>query len=191
MLFSKSGRVPKDKFRYNLGGDEIEYVNNYKYLGVTLSNSGKFSVAEKNLSLKANRALFSIKQSIFDKDLKPSAILSIFESLVKPIALYGSDIWIAYKPCYKSKTLDEMFEMSYKSNTEFDKIHAKFCKYVLGVHYKACNFAAFSELGQFPLLVSIITGCLNFWMHILQSGSESLISKAYIEQFISSSDKDL
>ena len=191
MVFSKSGRVPKDKFKYKLGGDEIEYVNNYKYLGVNFANTGKFSVTEKNLGLKASRALFSIKQSIFDKDLKPSAILSIFESLVKPIALYGSEIWTAYKPCYKSKTLDEMFEMSFKNNTEFDKIHAKFCKYVSGVHYKACNFAVFSELRQFPLLVSTITGCLNFWMHILQSGSESLISKAYMEQYNSSPDKHL
>ena len=66
-----------------------------------------------------------------------------------------------------------------------------FCKYVLGVHYKACNFAVLSELGQFPLLISTITGCLNFWMHILQSGSESLLSKAYIEQYTSSSDKHL
>ena len=47
---------------------------------------------KKNLGLKASRALFSIKQSIFDKDLKPSAILTIFESLVKPIALYGGEI---------------------------------------------------------------------------------------------------
>ena len=82
-----------------------------------------------------------------------------------------------------------MFEMSFKSNTEFDKIRAKFCKYVLGVHNKACNFAVFSELGQFPLLISTITDCLNFWLHILQSGSETLISKAYLEQYNSSSDK--
>ena len=46
---SKSGRVPKDKFQYKLGGDEIEYVNNYKYLGVNFANTGKFSVAEKKL----------------------------------------------------------------------------------------------------------------------------------------------
>lgn len=189
MVFSKTGRVPRDKFRYNLGGEEIEYVNHYKYLGVNFSNTAKFSVAEKHLSLKANRALFSVKQSIFDKGLKPSAIINIFETLVKPIALYGSEIWTAYKPCYKSKTVDEMFEMSFKSNTEFDKIHAKFCKYVLGVHSKACNFAVFSELGQFPSLVTTITGCINFWMHILQSGSETLISKAYIEQYNSSNDK--
>ena len=56
---------------------------------MNVSNSGKFSAAETNLSLKANRALFSIKQSIFDKSLKPSAILHIFDVLVKPIALYG------------------------------------------------------------------------------------------------------
>ena len=47
MVFSKSGRVPKDKFRYKVGGDEIEYVNNYKYLGVNFANTGKFPVAEK------------------------------------------------------------------------------------------------------------------------------------------------
>ena len=54
-----------------------------------------------------------------------------------------------------------------------------------------CNFAVFSELGQFPLLISTIMGFLNFWFHILQSGSEPLISKAYLEHYNSSSDKCL
>ena len=68
MTFSKTGRVPEDKFRSYIEVEELEYVNHYKYLGVNFSNTAKFSVAEKHLSLKANRALFSIKQSIFDKD---------------------------------------------------------------------------------------------------------------------------
>lgn len=67
MAFSKTGRVLKDKFRLNIGGEELEYVTQYKYLVVTFSSSTKFSVAEKHLSLKANRALFSTKQSIFDR----------------------------------------------------------------------------------------------------------------------------
>ena len=87
--------------------------------------------------------------------------------------------------------MDELFELPFKSNTEFDKIHARFCKYVLGVHSKACNFAVFSELGQFPLLITILTSCLNFWMHINQSSSDALISKAYLEQLNSSNDKSL
>lgn len=191
MAFSKTGRIPKDHFRFNIGGEELEYVTQYKYLGVTFSSNTKFSVAEKHLSLKANRALFSIKQSIFDKGLKPSAVLHIFDILVKPIALYGSEIWTSYKSCYKGKTLDDLFELSFKSNSEYDKIHTRFCKYVLGVHSKTCNFAVFSELGQFPLIISSITSCLNFWTHILQSSSESLIAKAYLEQLNGTTDKFL
>ena len=102
--------------------------------------------------------------------------------LVKPIALYGSELWTAYKPCYKGKSLDDLFELSFKSNSEFDKIHTRFCKYVLGV---------FSELGQFPLIITSITSCLNFWMHIIQSSKKSLISKAYLEQLTSKNDKFL
>ena len=44
---------------------------------------------------------------------------------------------------------------------------------------------------RFRSVVQYITGCLNFWMHILQSGNESLISKAYMEQYNSSPDKHL
>ena len=74
----------------------MEYVTQYKYIGVPFSSSTKFSVAEKHLSLKANRAFFfSIKQSVFDKGLKPSVVLNIFDILVKPIALYGSELWAA------------------------------------------------------------------------------------------------
>lgn len=189
MTFSKGGRMLKDNFKFFVGEDELEHVKQYKYLGVNISNTAKFSVAEKTLGLKASRALFSIKQGLFDKNIKPSSMLSLFEALVKPIALYGSDIWAAYKPSYKNKTLDDMFEQSLKSNSEFDKVFIKFCKYVLGVQSKACNFAVFSELGQFPLLISILTSCINFWLHTTQSKSDSLISKAYWEQFSSSNDK--
>ena len=65
MVFSKSGRVPKDKLRYNRGGDEIEYVNNYKYLGVNLSNTGKFSVAEKKLKFKGKQSSVCHKTNHF------------------------------------------------------------------------------------------------------------------------------
>ena len=60
MNFSKSGCVPKDKFRFVIGADDIEYVKQYKYLGVVFTSNAKFSVAEKTLSMKASRASFAI-----------------------------------------------------------------------------------------------------------------------------------
>ena len=182
MVFSKSGRMSKDQYIFTIGHAVLENVNQYKYLGVHISANGKFMTAEKNLSLKASRALFSIKQSIFDSNIKPSAVLRIFHSLIKPITIYNSEIWAGYKTCYHKKSIDEMFEMSFKGHNEFDKIFTRFSKYVLGVHSKASNFAVLSELGQLPLIVSIIASCINFWLHTIQSNSESLISAAYWEQ---------
>ena len=153
----------KDKFSLVVGMDESEYVYQYKYLVVIFNSNAKFSVDEKTLSMKASRASFSIKQSIFDKTIKPSSILHIFDALVKPIALYNSEIRSAYKSCFRSKTVEEIFELTLKNTNEFDKTYMRFCKYVLGVHSKACNFAVIGELGQFPLTISILTSCVNFF----------------------------
>ena len=66
MVFSKGGNKICNKFKYVINDSELEYVTSYKYLGINISNTGKFALAEKNLSLKASRALFSVKQSIFN-----------------------------------------------------------------------------------------------------------------------------
>ena len=106
-----------------------------------MTSCGNFSVAEKTLSMKAGRALFSIKQSVFDKTVKPSSILQIFDALVKPIALvnsialYNSEIWSAYKLCLRGKTVEEMFKLTLKNTNEFDKTHMRFSKQVLGINF--------------------------------------------------------
>ena len=84
-----------------------------------------------------------------------------------------------------------MFDMSLKCYNEFDKIFTRFSKYVLGVHSKASNFGVYCELGQFPLIISFIASCINFWLHTVQSKIESLISEAYWEQLNNSGVKSL
>ena len=141
--------------------------------------------------MKAKIALFSIKEGIFNKTIKPSSILHIFDALVKLIALYNSDIWAAYKLCLKNKSVEEMFELSLKNTNEFGKIYMRFTssKYVLGVHWKASNFAVISELGQLPLIMSILTSCIKFWLHTIQSHTDSLVKKAYQVHMTGSNDK--
>ena len=183
MIFTKNGQVKKNGFKFLVGDKHLECVNQYKYLGVTVSSSGKFVTAEKTLSLKASRALFSIKQSVFNNDIRPSAVLSIFDSLVKPIALYNSEVWIGFKSCYQKKSIEEMFELTFKGQNDFDKLYTRFLKFVLGVHSKASNFAVFSELGQYPLVISAIVSSINFWLHAVQSKDNSLVNKAYREHY--------
>ena len=53
--------------------------------------------------------------------------------------------------------------------------------------FKVCTqkrqiLTMFSELGQYPLIISAIVSSINFWLHVMQSNTSSLIYKAYWEQ---------
>ena len=52
MIFTKNGQVKKNGFKFLVGDRHLECVNQYKYLGVTVSSSGKFVTAEKNIKFK-------------------------------------------------------------------------------------------------------------------------------------------
>ena len=73
--------------------------------------------------------------------------------------------------------------MSSKGTNEFDKILARFSKYILGVRSKASTFTVYSEFGLFPMIISVIISCVNVWIHTVKSSSDSLISQAYWEHF--------
>ena len=132
--------------------------------------------------MKASRTLFYIKQRVFNNNIRPSAVLRIFDALVKPIALYNCEVWTGFKSCYQKKKNEEMFEITFKGQNEFDKTFTRFSKFVLGVHSKTSNFAVFSELGQYSLIISAIVSCIDFWLHVMQSNTSSLIYKVYWEQ---------
>ena len=87
--------------------------------------------------------------------------------------------------------MEQIFELTLKNTNEFDKTYMRFCKYVFGVHSKTCNFAVISELGQFPLTISSLTSCVNFWLHTIQSNTDSLLQKAYQKQMNGSNVKGI
>ena len=49
------------------------------------------------------------------------------------------------------------------NNTEAEKLHTRFGKFILGVHRKSANFAAMSELGAYPFYIDIIKTILKYW----------------------------
>ena len=87
------------------------------------------------------------------------------------------------------KNIDRVQSHSRAIMNEFDKINTRFCKSVLGVHSRSSNFAVYSELGQIPLVISIISSSINVWLHTISSKSDSLLFKAYLEQIYTSCDK--
>jgi hypothetical protein len=86
----------------------------------------------------------------------------IFYHTIKPILLYGCEIWGAFNTqtaCFRNNliNLDEIF-----SKALFEILHVKFCRYILGVHKKSAKFAVLAELGRFPLCFNVVSQLLSY-----------------------------
>ena len=51
--------------------------------------------------------------------------------------------------------------------TEFEKVHSKFCKYVLGISKHSSTTLTYSELGRFPLVNRIAAQCIAYWKRMV------------------------
>ena len=112
-------------------------------------------------ALKAYNHLLSIFSRV-KLDIKTK--LALFDSLVVPILLYGSDIWGIY------------------NTQDVDKLHYRFCKYILGVGKHTSNAAVLGELGRFPLSVICKARALKYWIRV-KNNTGSLIHTIYSEQY--------
>ena len=86
------GRMPKN-LKFTIEQKEIEIADVYKYLGVYLGRSGSFVAAKKHIAEQANKALFSLLKNISSLNLPYDIQIDMFNKMIKPILLYGCEIW--------------------------------------------------------------------------------------------------
>ena len=93
MIMGKGSRRAREIF--HIGGRELENVDHYIYLGVTISNTGTYAVCKKDLTEKARKSMNRLKGLLWGTGIKKSVALKMFDQLVLPITTYGSEIWAA------------------------------------------------------------------------------------------------
>ena len=71
----------------------------------------------------------------------------LFDSLVRPILTYNCEIWNmdVYKPYFNAtervkKNNFNVDKMQFIEKTPYDKIHNKYCKFILGIKKCSSNF---------------------------------------------------
>ena len=90
IIFSR-GKVRRfTTFKY--GCDIIEVVSDYVYLGVKI-NFNTFAKAMKKQLDHGRRAQFAMLIKARNLDLPIDIQIKVFESIVCPILLYGSEVW--------------------------------------------------------------------------------------------------
>ncbi len=129
VIFQKCPRCQENKYQFKsftINNQIIQHSMSYTYLGITITASGSFNMAVNALKEKAWRALNAIKRKFYNFQIPIKIWLKIFDSVIQPIALYGSEVW---------------GPLNHQSCTRWDKhptesLHAEFCRYILHVQRK-------------------------------------------------------
>jgi hypothetical protein len=130
LVFNKAGRHLRHKFKYK--ACELECVQHCKYLGVYFSASGTFSYAQDELYKKSLKAYFKLQKDFLSLNPKPKTSIHIFDHTIKPIVLYGCEIWDNFNLNTASFRIGTVSPDRIYSNLIGEKLHTKL-KFILSI----------------------------------------------------------
>lgn len=167
MIFQKRPSLQHHKHKFLLDTSAIDHTKNYTYLGLNISATGNFNQAVNDLKDKARRAFYAIKRNT-KLDIPIQIWLKILDSVIEPIALYGSEVW---------------GPLANQDFTKWDKhqietLHTELCKSILRTQRKTPNNACRAELGRYPLIIKIQKRAFKFYNHLKDSDPDMLQNKA-------------
>ena len=112
---------------------------------------GIICCAKKKLVDQAQRSLHFIYKTIRNESISVDLQLKLFDSMIEPILLYGSEVW------------------GYENLKILEQIHLKSCKRILKVRNTTLNFIVYGELGRFPLEIRVKLRMISYWCKLVNN----------------------
>ena len=159
LIFSRGKR--HGNYRFTFDNTELEIVKEYKYLGIFLTSSGSFNKTKTYLAQQANKALFSLFRKTRNLNLSIDLQIELFNKTVKPILLYGSEIW------------------GFGNCDAIERIQLKFIKYALNLKKSTPSFMIYGELGMKPITLDIQARVISFWSKLVSDEDHKLSTLIY------------
>ena len=174
VIFSKQRDRAENTFV--IGAEEVEVVEEFKYLGVTFKYNGHFNKNFEDLKEKGNRAMRSVVKKARRDKLPIDLQFELFDKMVMPVILYGCEIW------------------GYKNLGILENLHLKFCKLVMKLKPSTPDVMVYGESGRFKIEYYAKKRMINFWSTIANGNRNKLsfimynICKQRYENGLSSSE---
>lgn len=170
-----------------LNDTPIACVSNYCYLGITFNESGSFKTAQSELNKKALRATYSLRRTILKSCLSTKSIFKLFDTLIKPILLYSSQILAPHSTLISYLCTNNVYDavklMQKFATIGSESLHLKFLKWSLGVHCKASNIGCWGDTARIPLIIDGLKLAINYFYRVQDDVKPgTLLHEAFIEQ---------
>ena len=159
MIFSKGN--PKTNYEFTLNSEPLEIVSEYKYLGIYFSKGGSFLSTKTNIANQASRAMYSLIKKAKHLLLPINMQIDLFNKLVKPILLYGCEVW------------------GYGNIDVIERVQLKFLKCILNMKSSTPNSMVYGETGTLPIRIDINSRMISFWTKLTDFESNKLSSYMY------------
>jgi len=161
VVFRNGGYLARHE-KWHIGRNEMEVVNEYRYLGITLSTRLCTNTVLNDLATRARAGVVRVMKSLQElSSVPPDLFFRIFDAQLQPILLYGSEVWGVDK-C-------EMIE----------HVHLFALKKFLNVPMLTPNVIAYGETGRYPLSVNAILRSIKYWLRLLRMEEHRYPQKVY------------
>ena len=116
----------------------MEKTKAYNYLCIIFTPNGNFIKAHTKLADPASKAMFSLFKYISKlRNLYVAILLELFEKLSLPILCYSCEVW------------------GFNEAKDIERVHLKFCKYILKMKTSTLNEMVYGEVERYPLFIEI------------------------------------
>jgi hypothetical protein len=147
-VFFSKGKTPNN-LKLNFNGKQLEIADEFNYLGVLLTTNGNFNKSKMFAVNKGTKAMYEVLKLGRIYSLSINCQLNLLDKMVKPILLYGCEIWGL-------------------GNIEIiERVHIKFCKLLLQLQNSTPTYMIYGELGRYPIVLDVKIRILSFWSKLL------------------------
>jgi hypothetical protein len=150
LVFRRGGKMsPNSKWYYH--DSEIEVVDSFNYLGLTLNFNGKFTKSQSIIAEQGRKCMYHVLQICNNLSLNIESKLYVFDTYVSSVLNYGSEIW------------------GFNPGHDIEKVHVDFCKRILYVKKCTPNQMVYGELGRVPMYNLRMLKIVKFWLKVIKT----------------------
>ena len=161
VVYRMGGHVARHE-KWFLGGERLEVVNSYKYLGMVISTKLSPVTAQADLVYRAKAGLIQVVKSLRNiNSVDPLVFFKLFDTRIQPILLYSSEVW-GFDDCQT-----------------IENIHVKGMKMFCNVSAKTPNIMLYGDCGRYPLSISANIRAVKYWCKILRMEPSRYPAKVY------------